>query len=189
MRTYFQITMITGDNAMTACHVAGELGFCSNNPLVFDGTASNSVWESVDGHQRVNVDDVGSRKVMSDLCLTGPGLEWMVRSQYRDLRRVLPLVKVFARFTPTQKEWLVNELKHLGYFTLMCGDGTNDVGALKHSHVGVALLQKAVVAAEKLKASYADGTGETMMPLLPPNSGRSIEVSPPTGPRRRNMVR
>merc|ERR1719495_959486 len=65
------------------------------------------------------------------------------------ISNIIPRIRVFARTSPKQKESIIQELKAGGFYTVMCGDGTNDVGALKHSHVGVALLSSSV--GEKLE--------------------------------------
>jgi cation-transporting ATPase 13A1 len=50
-------------------------------------------------------------------------------------------IKVFARMSPQGKAQVIRSLqKHRGLQVLMCGDGGNDVGALKQANVGLALL-------------------------------------------------
>ena len=58
-----------------------------------------------------------------------------------ELKQMVSRVKVFARTSPEQKEAIVGWLKDVGRTVLMCGDGTNDVGALKAAQVGVGLLE------------------------------------------------
>jgi manganese-transporting P-type ATPase len=56
------------------------------------------------------------------------------------LQMIVPIISVFARHAPHQKEAVVTALNRGGYHTLMCGDGTNDVGALKRAHVGISII-------------------------------------------------
>ena len=47
---------------------------------------------------------------------------------------------MFSRTSPNQKDFIVGNLNQEGYVTLMCGDGTNDVGSLKRANVGLAIV-------------------------------------------------
>lgn len=85
-----------------------------------------------------------------DLSCTGRGLSVLVGEPC--FKELLPRILVYARVSPGQKELILTKLKQAGYITLMCGDGlgfyliigTNDVGALKQAHIGVALLDGTV---------------------------------------------
>lgn len=52
-----------------------------------------------------------------------------------EIKMKMKLEKVFARMTPDEKEQLVLALKDSGRTCMMCGDGANDVGALKQAQV------------------------------------------------------
>ncbi|XP_030752432.1 manganese-transporting ATPase 13A1 [Sitophilus oryzae] len=140
-----KVVMITGDNPLTACHVAGELKFTSKSiAILTEDQSLKFVWEDVHQTERIPI-DAKDRDILAkyDLCITGDGLTYLQRNHPTLLRGILPHVAIFARFAPKQKEFVVTQLKSLGFTTLMCGDGTNDVGALKHADVGVAILAHA----------------------------------------------
>ncbi|XP_077986422.1 endoplasmic reticulum transmembrane helix translocase-like [Glandiceps talaboti] len=144
------VTMITGDNPLTACHVAKELKFTRKSATIIltppDQKESEWHWKSVDETIALPMIPSGGVKDLVknyDLCMTGEGLTHMQNGNTKFLNSLLPWIKVYARVAPKQKEIVITSLKALGYTTLMCGDGTNDVGALKHAHCGVALLSNA----------------------------------------------
>jgi cation-transporting ATPase 13A1 len=97
-----------------------------------------------------------------DLCVAGDGLGMLQRTSA--LQLVVPLTKVFARVAPDQKELILTTLKAAGRTTLMCGDGTNDVGALKQAHAGVALLNAIPPTAQGETLPSSESSTKTLTP-------------------------
>jgi cation-transporting ATPase 13A1 len=76
---------------------------------------------------------------LNDLATTGKSLTAALEFD-EGTKKILGYIKVFARMTPDAKETVIECLHSVGSLCLMCGDGANDVGALKQADVGVALL-------------------------------------------------
>ena len=153
--------MITGDNPLTAVHVAREVEIVDRDTLILDApenddSGENLVWRSVDDKVNIPVDPTApiSKDILKnkDLCMTGFAL-----SKFKGqpgLADLLTHTWVYARVSPKQKEEILIGLRDLGYTTCMCGDGTNDVGALKQAHIGVALLNGTKEALEKINENF-----------------------------------
>ncbi|KAJ1730528.1 putative cation-transporting ATPase 1 [Coemansia biformis] len=142
--------MITGDSPLTAAHVAREVAIVDRGVLILDAAGApaekGGAVSCVSVDEKVSFDlDLDDAPRMQraldgwDLCITGSALE-LVREAPLWREYLLHHVWVYARVSPAQKEFLLTEYRIADYVTLMCGDGTNDVGALKQAHVGVALL-------------------------------------------------
>eukprot|EP00756_Hemistasia_phaeocysticola_P025021 Hpha_TRINITY_DN15984_c2_g6::TRINITY_DN15984_c2_g6_i1::g.72856::m.72856/K14950/ATP13A1, SPF1; manganese-transporting P-type ATPase len=153
-----EVIMVTGDGPLTALHVAKQVGICppkSQTLTLEQGEGGELYWVNA-------IKSLGPLKI--PLSLRGEGsIEW-ARSRDHSVMMTeamleaaldhaevgealwpqVGLVQVFARCSPQGKGKIIRQLqevgKELGTHVLMCGDGGNDVGALKQADVGIALL-------------------------------------------------
>ncbi|CRH00629.1 cation transporting P-ATPase, putative [Plasmodium relictum] len=59
--------------------------------------------------------------------------------ELEEYKNFLLRVRIFSRLTPNNKIEVIKDFINFGYISGMCGDGSNDCGALKISHAGLAL--------------------------------------------------
>ncbi|EME25743.1 calcium-transporting P-type ATPase, partial [Galdieria sulphuraria] len=140
-----KVSMITGDSVLTAVHVGRQVEMI-DRPCLIAQVAQHSPteleWISATSgkHKRhYRPDQLKALAEKYDLCISGEAFELAANLEI-EFYQHLSCFRIFARMNPNQKERILTALKDSGHITLMCGDGTNDVGALKHAHVGVALL-------------------------------------------------
>ncbi|CAH0482113.1 unnamed protein product [Peronospora belbahrii] len=162
-----QVVMVTGDNPLTACDVARQVGInagYSKQPLILTPSvqAGSVEWKPIDdGSTAIEEDivpfsaaEVGKMQVQYNLCVTGEAMAMLFKQQEDKcndhataleafltvLEKLCLCTTVFARTSPQQKEYLIMVMNRCGKITAMCGDGTNDVGALKQAHIGISVV-------------------------------------------------
>jgi cation-transporting ATPase 13A1 len=140
-----RVIMITGDAALTGIHVAAETDIITSDRsrvLVLTAKEDKGVaWTNAEtgAVTKFDADALPQLSAESDLVMTGQTLSLAAEAQ-ASVWEHLRCVKVFARMAPEEKEKVISSINSRGHFTMMMGDGANDVGALKQAHVGCALL-------------------------------------------------
>ncbi|KAJ3386118.1 hypothetical protein HDU92_002678 [Lobulomyces angularis] len=139
--------IITGDNSLTAVHVAKELKLCSSvvvidlnrhGEVVF--TASKNI-ENAEYFPLENLSEyLNTSSDQIDIAMSGAALQSIQELHNKTfVNWLICRTRIFSRAKPDQKTWIVEALIGNGFCVGMCGDGTNDCGALKAANVGLAL--------------------------------------------------
>jgi len=100
-----------------------------------------------------SLDELASKSL---LCISGDVLEKVILiKDHTQCAKIMEAIHVFSRTSPSQKGIIVGSLNSLGHKTLMCGDGTNDVGSLKRADVGLAIVNNREPSKEERKKKKA----------------------------------
>ncbi|CAH1110178.1 unnamed protein product [Psylliodes chrysocephalus] len=149
-----KVVMITGDNLQTGVHIARECGMVEPTQTIIEvmaGEPSQYVAASI-GYKILSPGIVLvkyeksldiEKAPQNRYCFAVTGKSWgnIVKYFPELIPRIVVKGAVFARMSGMQKQQLVEELKNMGYYVAMCGDGANDCGALKAAHVGISLSE------------------------------------------------
>ncbi|KAI9343312.1 hypothetical protein DFJ73DRAFT_841861 [Zopfochytrium polystomum] len=177
--------MITGDNALTACHVAKEVAIVSRDVLILDvRDESGPTWQTVDESLSFPADvqtaAFDKRLLKYDLCATGRGLAAIYEKPC--FTALLPRLWVYARVSPSQKEDILKSLKSSGFTTLMCGKRTWVLRLLDGKMEDMEKLnQKAKLARQKAMLEQQSAMRERfgLPPIAPP--GEKEVITAPKG--------
>jgi len=143
----YEVVIITGDHHLTTAKVAQDLKIGPKEVLFMrlDVGQKFIEWVDLDGKVKeiskdyTNVEEIAKRYMLG---VTGVEMEKFETHHHIMEKKYLIFryIKLYCRVNPMQKDDIIKMLIKAGKQPSMCGDGSNDVGALKRAVIGIALL-------------------------------------------------
>ncbi len=146
--------MITGDGPLTAVYIGRQLGLVKEALLMDVGEDEKQCYfqeiPSREGKDPTKTfkypfsefDSFMARNEDKDYRFAmSPGAFYWILDRYDDeqVKRIMNRTAVYARARPNDKTAIVEKYMTNGQYVAMTGDGTNDSGAMKAAHIGLAL--------------------------------------------------
>ncbi|CAA9988800.1 cation transporting P-ATPase, putative [Plasmodium knowlesi strain H] len=132
----------------------------SENVIIYgyvQEASSDLIFVNIQNDKRVNSEEVLFGNMYKEIILTGEAYTYIkhtifhISNEEEDItsysnfeksegyKNFLLRVRIFSRLTPNNKMDIIKDFIKYDYISGMCGDGSNDCGALKISHAGLAL--------------------------------------------------
>ena len=144
IKAKYGVCIITGDHLLTTSKVSKDLKLGPDQFALLKVEDKKMKWNDLDNNfiqETKSVDEIKQLATKYTLGMTGD--EYKLIDEVTDMpnrHEMIQYITLFCRVSPTQKDDIIKDLIKSGKNPSMCGDGSNDVGALKRATIGVAVL-------------------------------------------------
>ena len=147
IKSKYDLCIITGESLLTALKLITQLNLFESNKYAYLSIQENQIFlKDIDTNQIIQeaktIEDIKNFSKEYFLCMANDEYKKLdnIKIKIPAIYSIIPFIKLFSRMSKSNKIQIISDLKSSGRNPLMCGDGTNDVGALKLAKVGVTLL-------------------------------------------------
>ncbi len=144
IKAKYGVCIITGDHLLTTSKVSKDLKLGPNKFGLLKIEEGKVKWNDLDNNfikETKTVKEIEELAKEYTLGLTGDEYKHIDEVKNMPNRHeMMQYITLFCRVSPTQKDDIIKDLIKSGKNPSMCGDGSNDVGALKRATIGVAVL-------------------------------------------------
>ena len=147
IKSKYDLCILTGENLLTALKLITQLNLFESRKYTYLSIQENELFlKDFDSNQIIQeaktIEDIKDFSKEYILCITNEEYKKLnkIKNQIPNIYSIIQYITLFCRMSKSNKIEIISNLKSYGRNTLMCGDGTNDIGALKLAKVGVTLL-------------------------------------------------